>query len=83
MSRKDMSGGPNRKGIWEEKAKDSTIGRILVKTENRLAQGRSQLRQNIAFTTAMSYETNAGQKTIIKEWEEGGSKEYRKKERQQ
>ena len=74
-----MSGGPNRKGIWKEKAKDLMIGRLLVKTENMLAKERSQLNQNIAFAATRSYTTNAEEKTIIKEWKEGGSEEYREK----
>lgn len=70
---------PRGKEYGQGKAKDLTIGRLLVKTENRLAQERSQPNQNIAFATARSYTTNAEQKTIIKEWGEGGSEDYKKK----
>jgi len=61
------------------KAKDLTIGRLLIETESRSAQERSQIDQNIAFAAARNYTSNAEQKTIIKGWRGNGSEEFKKK----
>jgi len=68
------------KELSSQKAKDIAIGRLLIKQESRLAQERSFLTQNVAFTTARTLTSNAGQKTIQKEWMgKGGTEEFQKR----
>jgi len=59
-----------------EKAKELMIGRLLIKTETRMAQERSQLAKNIAFATSRNYMSNAEQNTIIKGWREHGEEDF-------
>ena len=45
-----------------EKAKEIAMGQLLIKKDNRLAQDRSILTQNAAFSTARTLTTHAEQK---------------------
>ena len=52
-------------------ARKVQIGRMLVKTEQKLSQGRSIVAQNVAYAAARKATNNSERKAIIRGWGEG------------
>ena len=73
----------NGREVVVQKAKVLLYGGILIKEENRLAQERSVMSQSVAFSTARKYTNNAEQKSIIRDWWNIGSGDFKKRRAEQ
>ena len=62
-----------------EKAKEITMGRLLIKTETSLAHERSAINKSVAFQTARTITTNSEQKQALREMKTGGETLYKEK----
>jgi len=56
------------------------IGRLLIKQETKMPQGRSAMTQSAAFSTARTITTNYEHKLILKDWKaKEGAGNYKQK----